>query len=330
MKFREMRILRHIMSIDRIALFSILLSVLSLSASIVLPWYFEQRALENTSLRVDQLRSDIYALGQSGLQKTDVEKETKSLTSQPVPEAFGITINGKAYDYAIISYWSIRNSGRRPIHKNDFVRPIMAELSPGAKFLYVKTVETSSGVKPGEWLQDKSGMKTSYTPELLNPGDAVVVCFAVEYLPDKPESRNIHWSTRVSGLNNLMVETFESRRGRTLGPFDVVVLFEGIEIYVLVLFVAVILTLVLILASHRNRIPKLAPKNIALIVILTLISMSTSEIISHWIFREAPLAWHVCAPLLFAFTLIVLMIAFMPVKSLNITDESLVDLPEKL
>jgi len=298
--------------VDNVTALNIGLSLFALIASIILPWYFEYRATANTAVRVEELRQDKYSLGSEKSSSKSSDKDEMS-SRVGVPEEFGITINRKAYDYAVIGYWKIMNTGRRPLTASDFIDPITVSVKAGSKFLIVKSVNCNcKNIPMQHWKLSGNSSVATFVPDLLNPGDEVIVCIAYEYVPRNPASVGVEWNARITGLNKLAVDDFKARSKLMPSPFNMMIYYSGYEIFVLVFIALSLFASVMTIAYSKRRLPTSTIKDIMLMIIIMTFSLCSAEIMANWIFRPKEVAWSLCASLLIMHAVAILLILLLP------------------
>lgn len=289
-------------------LWKVWVPLISLILTIALPFYFEHRSIQNSSLRIEQISETNYNVS---LDKNGNESHTFPSIYNTVPEEFGVTINGKPCSNIKIMYWVIRNAGKNPIQIKDYSIPITITTFSGAKILLAKTVQTSDKGIISNWRISSNFTSATLDPQMLNPGDWVKATIAIQVVPDIIKSNKIEWYARIAGITKLKVIDFETAL-KEFGLRHVTILFSGVQIIGLVLAILIVFLLMIIIATAKDIVCINNKNGVMWLILILFFSLATGEIIAYVTFRRESLAWDWSAAVLIAHLIFMIVIVIKP------------------
>lgn len=241
------------------------------------------------------------------------------------PESLGLRtqlfINEhEEHDVRLYTYF-VEYRGQGPLRKEAFEKPIVGEVSPDRKLIVVKpAVDTTGPVRLAKEsgnieeanealltrvkIKRLSEEKFEIEPAMMNPGEwfKIEIYTAARVAANQksktstnanPEHKatpktaptEITWSCHVEGVRCPMSYEREAMPSEKLGLLQVKVNHQGWAIYFIVLFTVLSTIMFLILARLGRTAPPHFTKELFIVSLAIIYSLSTGEILADWIFN---------------------------------------------
>ncbi len=232
---------------------------------------------------------DIYAQSEAAAHLTIREHCSFDPLSFPgaMEDRLTLLIDGEEAQAVRVHYYSISNLGRTPIHPHDYVKPIRVsvdEADKGWEILAVHTDWSSPSDLEVCWNRVLSNT-FDMEPVLLSPDDTFQVAFFLnnsQVDQDSEESPELKWSARIVGVPNLQIK----RRDEPISEEFLSRTLEGLHIthygwglVWLAGLAALLFAASMWLGMHNARITQLTKGQLALTLVIMMLSFSTSEIL---------------------------------------------------
>lgn len=216
-------------------------------------------------------------------------------------------------DRAVIDYYTVMNTAKRPILPADFTSPIEVVKGLGAKRVFVvDSCATTSSPGPLTqrvtyvalaWAAKGGGWTAS--PALLNPDEQSCVIIISEPADSPvPENANsVDWRARVANVQLTVYPSPQEFAKRPSKPWSeytyIAVLLEGTSVYWFVLLQSVIFVATIVLATRARWVVG-GSRSIAIrLLAVMLLSTSTAEIlVDIFVNRRGPFLHPIVWPLL--------------------------------
>lgn len=251
---------------------------------------------------------------------------------QVIGKKIKFLIGEKEYESLMLSTYVIKNSGNTAIIANDFDTPIKLKTLHNIKVINVKVVSSVPKDLNVKW-EKISDTEYLIKPLLLNAGDGFKIVITLSKEHDNKFDKYIDkglidWSVRIKNVpdisitniyENELLETFVLNQPESLkdllkgGGITFELSFKSLPIIFILTILFSILGLLIL--NKTGDIDVIRPKILLLFILTIGLSLSTSEIISYYIFGSkiaSPSDKYINFPLL---SLHALFIGFFIIKS---------------
>jgi hypothetical protein len=133
-----------------------------------------------------------------------------------------ISFNGQRVDDPYLIRLTIFSSGKAPISKNDYERPIKISFPEGAKILSVAAIETQPEDISIEFQTEQNSINLH--PTLFNEGDSITLKILLE-----AAAPSLKIDARIEGVKNVTRTKFKSSREKRNSK----ILYLGLGLYLL-------------------------------------------------------------------------------------------------